>query len=49
MSHLLQDLINLSFWIVGWLVVVGLAASGLALIVAVFSVIVDRVRKGVFE
>lgn len=42
---LVQDLINMSFWITGWLVVIGVAVSGLAFGVAVVCSIVDKVRK----
>ena len=45
----LREVANLSFWIVGWVVALGIAVSGIALIVAVVCTIIDKIRKGFFE
>jgi len=45
----LREVVNLSFWIVGWVVALGIAVSGIALIVAVICTIIDKIRKGFFE
>jgi len=45
----LRELVNVSYWIVGWVVAVGIAVSGIALLVAVICTIIDKIRKGFFE
>jgi hypothetical protein len=45
----LREVANLSFWIVGWVVALGIAVTGIALIVAVICTIIDKFRKGFFE
>lgn len=45
----LRELVNASYWIVGWVVLVGIAVSGIALLVAVICSIIDKFRKGFFE
>jgi len=46
---LLRELVNASYWIVGWVVVLGIAVTGIALIVAVICAIIDKFRKEFFE
>jgi len=45
----LRELVNASYWIVGWVVVLGIAVTGIALGVAVICTIIDKIRKGFFE